>query len=168
MPSAACTECGAATRESADGCAGRFRVLLALDHSHRAPWGPRHGLAFAAFVLQHPRAHEEALDTAWATLHRIYAVGEAPAVVFGALVAGRGAVPTYWETPSRPLAPIQPFDVTIADLGDVDAATDAERLDAWCRATWAAWRGEEPAALALRDAEASRVGRMRAWVSARR
>ena len=50
-----CEECGAEYPEPADSCQARFDQLLALDHSRQEPWGSRHGLAFAAFALQHPR-----------------------------------------------------------------------------------------------------------------
>jgi catechol 2,3-dioxygenase-like lactoylglutathione lyase family enzyme len=46
-------------------------VLLALDHSRQEPWGSRHGVAFAAFALQHPARYATSLDPAWATLHRM-------------------------------------------------------------------------------------------------
>ena len=50
-----CDECGARYTEPGDSCQARFDQLLALDHSRQEPWGSRHGLAFAAFALQHPR-----------------------------------------------------------------------------------------------------------------
>ncbi len=68
---ARCPECGAAYQAAGDSCGARFDALLALDHARREPWGSRHGLAFAAFALQHPAAHAASLDRAWAALHRV-------------------------------------------------------------------------------------------------
>jgi hypothetical protein len=62
-------------------------MLIALDHERCEPWGSRHGQAFAAFTLQHPNAYTSSLDRAWAALHRIYIVGDAPKRVFDALRA---------------------------------------------------------------------------------
>ncbi|HEU4631423.1 MAG TPA: DUF5946 family protein [Gemmatimonadaceae bacterium] len=139
MSSVPCPECGAVYTAADDSCAARFDALLALDHSRAEPWGSRHGQAFAAFALQHPVTHAASLDRAWAALHRIHVAGEAPARVFAALVARRGVVPPVWRTPPRPARPLHAPAVTIADLGDFAAATYAERLDAWCRASLAAW-----------------------------
>lgn len=134
-----CPECGAAYEADGDSCATRFEALLALDHSRQEPWGSRHGQAFAAYVLQHPVAHAPSLDRAWAALHRIYVQGEPPALVFGALVRERGAMPSGWRTPPRLPRPITMPAITVADLADFAAATYPERLDAWCRASLAAW-----------------------------
>lgn len=141
-----CAECGA-IYEAADGsCAARFETLLALDHARREPWGSRHGQAFAAFTLQHPTAHAASLDRAWAALHRLYVGGDAPARVFSRLVAGSEIGPPAWSTPPRLPRPVRMPAVTIADLADFEAATYAERLDAWCRAALVAWGARVPAA----------------------
>ena len=139
MSSIRCAECGAVYDAVGDSCAARFETLLALDHSRREPWGSRHGQAFAAFALQHPTAHAASLDRAFAALHRIYVAGEAPAQVFGALVAQPGAVPGGWQTPPRPSRMLGAPAVTIADLADFGAAAYPERLDAWCRAALVVW-----------------------------
>jgi hypothetical protein len=139
MSSIKCPECGAVYDSEGDSCAARFDALLALDHSRREPWGSRHGQAFAAFALQHPVAHATSLDRAWAALHRIYAAGEPPARVFGALVARRGAMPPEWRGPPRPPRAAALPTVTIADLADFAAASYPARLDAWCRASLVAW-----------------------------
>jgi len=133
-----CPDCGAVYTAVGDCCAARFDALLALDHSRQEPWGSRHGQAFAAFALQHPTAYAPSLDRAWAALHRIYVAGEAPARVFGALVASRAA-PAQWRTPPRPPRPVRAPPVTIADLADVAAVTYPARLDVWCRASLVAW-----------------------------
>lgn len=122
-----------------DSCAVRFAALLALDHSRREPWGSRHGQAFAAFALQHPATHAESLDRAWAVLTRIYVDGERPKRAFERLVSQRGGMPPEWNTPPRPAERIAAPSMTIADLGTFDASEYAERLDAWCRASLAAW-----------------------------
>jgi hypothetical protein len=134
-----CPECGAVYAALDDNCAARFDTLLALDHSREEPWGSRHGQAFAAYALQHPAAHAASLGRAWSALHQIYVAGMAPERVFGALVAARGKMPSGWSVPARPARAARPPAVTIADLGDFDAATYADRLDAWCRASLAAW-----------------------------
>jgi len=67
-----CEDCGARYRDAADSCQGRFDQLLALDHSRQEPWGSRHGLAFAAFVLQHPRRYSAAsVARARELIHRV-------------------------------------------------------------------------------------------------
>lgn len=139
-----CPECGAAYQAAGDACAARFDALLALDHARREPWGSRHGLAFAAFALQHPAAHATSLDRAWAALHRVYVVGEPAARVFAALVARPGAPPPEWRTPPRPPRPACAPAVTIADLADFAAPTYPGRLDAWCRASLVAWGAVPP------------------------
>jgi hypothetical protein len=135
----ACPECGAVYAVPGDRCAARFDTLLALDHSRQEPWGSRHGQAFAAYALQHPVAHAPSLDRAWLALHQIYVAGMAPERVFGALVAARGRMPMGWDVPARAARPVGTPALTIADLGDFDAATYAGRLDDWCRAALAAW-----------------------------
>jgi hypothetical protein len=139
MTSGQCPECGAVYTADGDSCAARFDALLALDHSRREPWGSRHGCAFAAFALQHPATHAASLDRAWAALYHIYVQGEAPAHVFSALVAGRCVEPPTWAMPQRPAVRVGAPAVTIADLTEFAAETYAERLDAWCRASLAAW-----------------------------
>lgn len=139
MNPATCPECGAVYADPGDSCAARFDALLALDHSRQEPWGSRHGQAFAAFALQHPMAYASSLDHAWAALHRIYVAGEKPATVFRALVAGRGIAPPAWRTPPRPAQRIGVSAITIAHLDDFTEATYPERLEAWCRASLAAW-----------------------------
>ncbi|SDD33193.1 hypothetical protein SAMN05428966_10439 [Massilia sp. PDC64] len=134
-----CPECGATYAALDDHCAARFDVLLALDHSHREPWGSRHGQAFAAYALQHPATHAASLDRAWLVLRQIYVSGMAPDRVFGALVAARGRIPPGWDVPARAARQVHAPAVTIADLGDFDAATYAGRLDDWCRAALASW-----------------------------
>ncbi|MEZ4457026.1 MAG: DUF5946 family protein [Gemmatimonadales bacterium] len=137
-----CAECGAEYRGD-DSCAVRFARLLALDHSRAEPWGSRHGQAFAAFALQHPERHAASLDHAWAVLHRIYVAGAPPAATFRAVIDGRGAIPAAWGTPPRPDRCRHAPTVTIADLGDFEAAAYRAGLDAWCRAALAAW-GADP------------------------
>ncbi len=134
-----CPECGATYARDDDSCARRFANLLALDHSRREPWGSRHGQAFAAFALQHPELHAVSLDAAWSALYRIYQLGVEPAAAFASLrsSAGRPAEPS--NVPERPAVRRGMPTVTIADLGDYDAESYAERLDTWCHATLRSW-----------------------------
>ncbi|MGH7633984.1 MAG: DUF5946 family protein [Gemmatimonadaceae bacterium] len=134
-----CAECGALTDDMGESCASRFNALLALDHSRREPWGSRHGQAFAAFALQHPHAYPRSLDAAWTALYRIYALGESPAHVFAALRAGSRELIESAAVPKRPARSVARPAVTIADLGDFEAHAYPAQLDAWCRATLAAW-----------------------------
>jgi len=133
-----CVECGAEYESDDDSCAARFDRLLALDHSHQEPWGSRHGQAFAAFALQHPARFASSLDQAWLALYRIYVMGDAPARVFAALRAAHG-MPPAWDAPPRPSQRAALPTMTIADLGDFAAESYAERLEAFCRASLAAW-----------------------------
>jgi hypothetical protein len=135
-----CGECGAYYERDDDSCATRFAHLLALDHSRREPWGSRHGQAFCAYALQHPGRHATSLDAAWSALYRIYVLGVDPAEVFESLrnnatgrPDGRSAVP------HRPATRRAMPDMTIADLGDFDAASYPARLNAWCRAALRSW-----------------------------
>jgi uncharacterized protein DUF5946 len=139
MPVSQCPECGAVYPDETDSCAARFAMLLALDHSRREPWGSRHGVAFAAFALQHPTAYAASVDRAWAMLHRIYVAGVPAAEVIARLRACRGELPAEWRPPPRPPRPARAPRVTIADLGDFAPETYPAELDAWCRASIAAW-----------------------------
>jgi len=130
-----CEECGARYSSPDESCARRFDELLALDHSRREPWGSRHGQAFAAFALEHPRTHPRSLDAAWDSLYRIYCLNEVPAVVF----AARRENPTARPVAPRPSRQPTAFAVTIADLGEFEAEGYPAALDAWCRAALAAW-----------------------------
>lgn len=118
MAEGRCEACGATYATAEGSCASRFDELLALDHSHREPWGSRHGLAFAVYAAQHPERYGVASARAGlARLAREFAPGSVgPA--FG---------------------PHAPFRVTIADLGDFAAETYAADLERWCRATLAAF-----------------------------
>lgn len=138
MP-ARCPECSAHYESDADSCAARFDELLALDHSRREPWGSRHGLAFAAYALQHPVLHSASLDAAWSGLYRVYCLGEPVFDVFAALRGAKGRVAGRIGVPRRPSVPAFAPTMTIADMGDFAAATYAERLEEWCRASLRAW-----------------------------
>jgi hypothetical protein len=130
-----CLECGARYATEAESCAQRFDVLIALDHSRREPWGSRHGQAFAAFALQHPRTHARSVDAAWDVLYRIYCLGESAHVVF----AARRAQPMAPPCVPRPLERATSFAVTIESLGEFAAATYDSSLSAWCRSALAGW-----------------------------
>jgi hypothetical protein len=115
-------------------CADRFAELLALDHSRTEPWGSRHGLAFSAFVLQHPSDYPERVRAgAWRMLYRVFVHGLDRAAVVTEMLAFRGALPEDDVVPPLPER-TSVFAVTIGDLEDFDAATYADRLDVWCRA----------------------------------
>jgi predicted nucleic acid-binding Zn ribbon protein len=140
-----CVQCGAFYPDDDRSCAERFAELLALDHSRQEPWGSRHGLAFAAYALQHPAEYaEDVRERAWIALYRIYHMGDDVARVFAALRRQPVQMPKRWSVPPLPAAPRQRarFDVTIADLGDFEAEGYPERVDAWCRATLAGWGAE--------------------------
>ena len=134
-----CDECNARYASDTDSCATRFDRLLALDHSRREPWGSRHGQAFAAFALQHPRRFAASLDSAWAALYRIYCLEQPSVQVFAAIRAAGGRSVADSAVPARPAPPGTFPSVTIADLGDFPAPDYPSQLDAWCRATLHAW-----------------------------
>jgi len=134
-----CRECGARYASDADSCDARFHALLALDHSRQEPWGSRHGQAFAAFALQHPSAFPSSLDAAWSSLFRIYCLNEAPLDVFDSMRRGEGGRGDKASVPERRSESVSLPTMTIADLADFAAATYPAQLDAWCRATLAAW-----------------------------
>ena len=129
-----CEDCGARFSDEGDSCAQRFELLLALDHSHQEPWGSRHGLAFAVFVLQHPGRYETATAArAYELLMRVFERGETLDYVIRDLRArGRGGADTDYHPPTRGAGP---FPVTIADLGEFAASEYAVDLDRWCRST---------------------------------
>jgi uncharacterized protein DUF5946 len=145
-----CPECGARHDEVAGSCADRFAALLALDHSRREPWGSRHALAFACYTLQHPAgAPRERLERCWLVLHRILIEGDDPLRLAAALRKNPPQRPGNWNAPPLPPgpAPGERYAVTIADLGDFDAAGYPASLTAWAAATYRRWRGRtgEPA-----------------------
>jgi hypothetical protein len=97
-------------------------------------------MAFAAFALQHPLRHASSLDAAWAALHRIYIGSEVNvAHVFVDLRRSGGKAPVEWRTPARPAQRLTMPTMTVADLGDFDAATYPALLDRWCLASLATW-----------------------------
>lgn len=125
-----CDECGARYQDANDSCQARFDQLLALDHSRQEPWGSRHGLAFAAFALQHPRRFSAAsVSRAHELVTRVVLDGEPLATVIAEFRAQPQAVA---GTP--PALPSPPFAVTIADLGTFRAETYANDLSRWARA----------------------------------
>jgi hypothetical protein len=149
MSFATCAECGARFDDPSRSCAERFDVLLALDHSRTEPWGSRHGQAFAAYTLQHPSTQSaESLERCWMMLCRILVAQDDPADVIRGLRRAGARTPLGWTVTAFPGrdALRAPFAVTIADLGDFAAHEYAERLDAWCAATLAAYGVELPAA----------------------
>ncbi|MEU4768459.1 DUF5946 family protein [Actinosynnema sp. NPDC023794] len=144
-----CSECGAPDRPHS--CEELFHVVLALDHSRRAPWGPLHGVTVSCFLLQHPgRLPERDRPRPWATLH-VYLDGGLTAVTRFAEAMrransrhGSGLGDVVAGVPVAPLGPTpRAFDVTIADVaadGTFPAAGFPERVEAWSAATVAAWR----------------------------
>jgi len=135
-----CEQCGA----KLDGisCGDRFAELLALDHSRQEPWGSRHGLAFAAFTLQHPAGQSAAaLERCWSMLYRVYVLGEDRAHVVAATRAYGTGSPPGTSIPSMPSRSDPPhgFSFTLADMGTFGADHYAADLDAWCLATIEAW-----------------------------
>lgn len=134
-----CSDCGAEYEWHGDSCQIRFDELLSLDHSQREPWGSRHVLAFAVFCLQHPSREPQSVNNAFAILYRSCVVGSPREVIVAELRQNRGAVPTEWTIPARPMQPLSAPSITIKDLGDFPAETYAAQLDAWCRATLVSW-----------------------------
>jgi hypothetical protein len=130
MTSTRCDECGARYTEPDDSCQARFDQLLALDHSRQEPWGSRHGLAFAAFALQHPRRFSPAsVAQARLLIERVVRDGEPLARVVADFRAHphAGAPATHVAVPTS-------FAVTIADLGTFDAVAYPAALERWARA----------------------------------
>lgn len=135
-----CPECGAIVADGTVDCLTRWHTLLALDHSHRAPWGPLHGLAFATYMLQHPKRTPSAvLDRCWGVLYRLLELHHTPEHVFEDMRAlpKNAAVP---GAPPRPTASPLHFGVTIQDLGSFDEESYEELLYEWARATLLGWK----------------------------
>jgi len=125
-----CEECGARYTEPDDLCQARFDQLLALDHSRQDPWGSRHGLAFAAFAVQHPRRFSTAsVARSRELIRRVVLDGEPLAQVIAAFRAQPDATP-----PAVGLSAPAAFAVTIVDLGSFEAATYPDDLLRWARA----------------------------------
>jgi hypothetical protein len=144
-----CAQCGADYGASGATCADRFAELLALDHSHQEPWGSRHGLAFAAYALQHPQDQPFPVRAGcWFLLYRVYVHGVDPAHMVRVMRAHDGGLPPDFTMPPLPAAEnaAGPFAVTIADLGDFAADAYPAQLDAWCRATLVAFGAVLPTA----------------------
>lgn len=152
-----CSECGASLR-SGESCADRFAELLALDHSRQEPWGSRHGLAFAAYSLQHATTvTSEVLAQCWELLNRVYVHGDDRGdVVHGMRAAYRNTHGKGYSHSNKQLSeswngaplpnrnPPNFFTITISDLGTFPADAYAAQLDAWCVATLAAWNAAPP------------------------
>ena len=138
MSGTTCPQCGAVYENADDSCAQRFSALLALDHSRQEPWGSQHGSAFAAFTLQHPEGQPRALlERCWIMLHRIWVARDDPQFVIRTLRDVENGRPHRWTVPPLPVDAARPRRprVTIADLGEFDAAGYPGQLEAWCRAT---------------------------------
>ncbi|MBX7119425.1 MAG: hypothetical protein K1X31_10545 [Gemmatimonadaceae bacterium] len=133
---AACADCGARYAHADDSCTVRFDTLLALDHSHREPWGSRHGLAFAVFALQHPSRYDARTQARSHELLSRVLVAQEPldAVVrdFRARDRRTRRAPVALAAPAA--APRR-YAVTIADLDDFGADRYPADLDRWGRAT---------------------------------
>lgn len=129
-------------------CAQLFHELLALDHSHRPPWAPYHGVSVAAYHLQHPSVSTPAmLRGQWSLVSVFARDGIAAARTFAAaqVARNRGSSPPRDELPAIGVdfgrAPAG-FAVTIADVsvdGSFPAAGFEARVAAWARATLDAW-----------------------------
>ena len=133
-----CAQCGATYERDDDSCAERFSALLALDHSRQEPWGSRHGSAFSVYTLQHPSGVARAnLERCWIMLYRIYVAGDDPQYAARTLRQIENGAPSPWNVTPLPETAGAPtrWRVTIADLGEFEAATYASQLEAWCRAT---------------------------------
>lgn len=130
-----CPDCGARYAQPTDSCQGRFDTLLALDHSHREPWGSRHALAFATYALQHPSGHSRATRAyAHELLRRVAERGEPLAAVVADFRARQVKPSDAVDATAVPPMPAQ-YAVTIADLGDFAAETYVPALERWVAAT---------------------------------
>ncbi len=127
-----CPECGARYADADDSCRARFHHLLALDHSRQEPWGSRHALAFAAFVLQHPGQYDPASVARSRELLTRVLVKGAPLVQ---VVREMRADPKPATAASAGAGPVEgsSYAVTIADLGHFEAEAYPDALDRWCR-----------------------------------
>ena len=135
-----CDQCGG--QVVGGSCADHFATLLALDHSREEPWGSRHGLAFAAFSLQHSGgAADSAIERWWQMLRRVYELGEDRQYVARTLRSAPEDPRHDGRSPLLPPASARPrhFAVTVADMGDFAPDRYAADLDAWCRATLVEW-----------------------------
>ncbi len=124
-------------------CQERFEALLALDHSRREPWGPRHGLAVAVHTLQHPAgASRERLERCWVIAYRCAVSGDDPWRLSRAM-SGRAHTPASgWGVPELPPAPPPGgYRITIQGLGEFDATRYPDDLRDWALATVDRWRG---------------------------
>ena len=131
-----CDQCGAPVAD----CVERFHALLALDHSRAEPWGSRHGLAFAVFTLQHSRdASPETVQRCREMLHRVYVLGEDRTRVASEFRRRGASDDVDLSKLVGDKQPPEGFAFTIVDMGDFGAESYAANLDAWCRATLAAW-----------------------------
>jgi hypothetical protein len=140
MRAASCEQCGATL--GAASCGERFAELLALDHSRQEPWGSRHGLAFAAFTLQHPAGQSPAtLERCWSMLFRVYVIGEHRTQVATAMRRYGTTSPEGAYIPPLSTMPdgAHSFSFTLADMDTFPAERYAADLDAWCLATIDAW-----------------------------
>jgi Family of unknown function (DUF5946) len=147
-----CRECGAPV--SPRSCDDLFQVLLALDHSRQAPWGPLHGIALASFFLQHSsRLPRAARPLYWALLHAYLRGGLATAAPMiertRQLNSHRrgGRTPQASDYPGAPpfpdIEPPRDYGTTIADValdGSFPAAGYEERVRSWAADTTGAWR----------------------------
>ena len=140
--SKSCAQCGAVFADPSQSCEEQFDKLLALDHSRVQPWGSRHGLAFSTFALQHPEGRTAAqLAACWIMLYRVWMKGDNRAKLAAAMRERQNLPPAEWDVPPLPAAPPAGtrYAVTIADLGEFDAATYVQKLEDWGRATLSAW-----------------------------
>ncbi|MHB1329749.1 MAG: DUF5946 family protein [Gemmatimonadales bacterium] len=132
-----CEECGAMYMRADDSCQARFDQLLALDHSHREPWGSRHALAFAAFALQHPRRFPaSSVARSHEMLERVCMRREP----LDRVVADYRQRPRDLPTSPPRLPTATHYAVTIADLGAFDASTYPDDLMRWALAALGAFR----------------------------
>ncbi|MBI3567761.1 MAG: hypothetical protein HY084_06100 [Gemmatimonadetes bacterium] len=139
--SAACPQCGAHHARAGDSCASRFAELLALDHSRQAPWGPLHGLAFAAYALQHPAEHAASLERCWLMAYRVTVAGDDPSRLASAMRRTSDVTLATFDAPPLPQGPAPThFAITIADLGEFAAEDYPVRCRSWARAAVDAWR----------------------------
>ena len=138
---AVCPQCGARHTRAGDSCASRFAELLALDHSRQEPWGPLHGLAFAAYALQHPAEHAASLERCWLMAYRVTVAGDDPSRLANALRRTKDATLESFDAPPLPHGPAPTrFTTTIADLGEFAAEDYPVQCRTWARAAVDAWR----------------------------
>lgn len=125
-------------------------MLLALDHSRQAPWGPLHGVSVSCFLLQHPsRLPRSGAVRAWEIVHAYLTDGLSGVTRLTDRARRNNSHRTAAPGLVRPMSSFPPpgahpvaYDTTIADVaqgGRFPADGFPLRVAAWAEATVTAW-----------------------------